>query len=354
MLGERPEIKALELDKNELIIYREPELVPAAEDLTDPSVSLLDMYAYGYGYIGMNPLGKERALELYDKGYEIFRLYEDDTEGAAGSRADIETFDGMFGVENPEWVETEQGAPIEVFILNREKHDKGEAVGQWVPLPVMPGDLCEVFKLIDIVKPSEGAFTITTVRVRDDCVRDYISKYDSLDELNMLASYMSDMEAFEFENFQAILTSGIVYVGNNTAALINILDAGNIECFEVIDANDAESLAKYYDRENDEKPEDISFEDYGKECVKDEGGKFTEWGYVKQKYDDFSQRYTGVVPDEYQITGMALHALRLSKPEHGKDEKPSVMAKIKEAQKAPRQQKKDAPDKSKHKGGPEL
>ena len=152
-----------------------------------------------------------------------------------------------------------------------------------------------------------------------------------------------------------ILTSGVEDIGSGTAALINTLCAENFDAFEMIDADDAESLARYYHAENDEKPDNVSFEDYGKECIQGEGGRFTEWGYIKFKYKELLPEYTGVVPDEYQITGMALHALRLSKLERGgKDEKTSVMARIKEAQKAPRRPAKDTSDKSKRKGGPEL
>ena len=317
---------------------------------------MTDMYAYGYGWEGMLPLGKDRALELFDRGYGVFRLYENGSEGAAGSREDIEAFDGMFGVEDPAWVKPEQEPPLQVFILNREKYDKGETSGEWLTLPVLPGDLCDLFKRIGIDRPSEGAFTITAVRVRDDSVRDNVSKYDSLDEINMLASYIdSAVNWYDFEKFQAVLTSGIAGIGSGAAALINLLDTDNIECFELIDAKDAESLGKYYDREYVEKPDGISFEDYGQQCAEEENGEFTEWGYVKLKYNDFSQRYTGVVPEEYQITGMALHALRLSKAERGSAEKPSVMEKIRAAQNAPKVPKdNDAQTQAKKKGGPEL
>ena len=74
MLDQRPEIKDWELDKNELIVYRAQEPALAAVDLTDPAVNRTDMYAYGYSWDGMIPLGKERALELFDSGREVFRL----------------------------------------------------------------------------------------------------------------------------------------------------------------------------------------------------------------------------------------------------------------------------------------
>ena len=357
MLRFRPEIKDFSLDKNELTVYyNKTDLELAAENLADPTVTPADMYAYGYGWEGMIPLGKDRALELFDKGCEVFRLYEDSTEGAAESRDEIETYDGLFGVEDPAWEKPEQEPPLQVFILNREKYDRGEAAGEWLPLPADADTLRGLFDRIGIDRPGEGAFTITAVRVREECVGCYISKYDSLDELNMLASYMeSAVNWYDFEKFQAVITSGVTDVGSGTAALINLLDTNNIECFELIDAQDAESLARYYDSENHEIPEDASFEEYGNQCVKEEGGRFTEWGYIKQKHNDFSTQYAGVVPEEYKITGMALHALRLSKQERGEtDEKPSVLGEIRASRKTPRQPGKPAPDKSRRKGETEL
>jgi len=273
MLNDRPEIQDWELDGHDLIVHRAPEPVQAAEDLSDPYVTKADMYAYGYGWDGMIPLSKERALELFDKDHQVYRLYENDAEGAADDREAIETFDGMFGVEDPAWARPEKEPPLEVFILNREKFDKGETSGEWLALPVLPGDLCDVFERIGIDRPSEGAFTISAIRVRDDFVLDSVSKYDSFDELNMLASYMKDNADFNaFKKYQDIIRGG--------------------------------------------------------------------------------------VPEEYRITGMALHALRLNKPERATpDEKPSVMAQIRAAQKRQTHTEPKEKDAQKHKsrdGGPKL
>ena len=72
--------------------------------VVDPTVTKADMHAYGYLWNGMIPLGKERALELYDEGRGIFRLYENDAEGMVDSREEILEFDGLFGVEDEEWI----------------------------------------------------------------------------------------------------------------------------------------------------------------------------------------------------------------------------------------------------------
>jgi hypothetical protein len=96
-------------------------------DIFDPSVSQTDMHAYGYEWDGMIPLRRERALEFFDKGYEVFRLYEDDAEGAAECRADIESFEGLFGIELPVLVRSANERSIQVLIPRRERNDRGAA-----------------------------------------------------------------------------------------------------------------------------------------------------------------------------------------------------------------------------------
>lgn len=73
------------------------------ESISDPSVTKADMYAYGYKWDGMIPLRRDRALELFDEGHQIFRLYINDAEGAIDERCEIDDFDGLFGVEDPNW-----------------------------------------------------------------------------------------------------------------------------------------------------------------------------------------------------------------------------------------------------------
>ena len=160
-------------------------------------------------------------------------------------------------------------------------------------------------------RPSEGAFSVTAVRVQYECMKDYVSKYDSLDELNMLADYMHDLQDYERDIFQAALTNGIVDVGSGTAALINLLYEDNLRAFDITDAKDATALGEYW---LGDKPVGISIEEYGKYLVAEEKGKFTEWGYINFKYDKLQPEYNGIVPDEYKIVGPAIHGLRCRHP----------------------------------------
>lgn len=104
MLAERAEVLEMDYDGENLRISVEPLEVTREQkkeqtDLSDPTTTIADMHEYGYHYDGMIPFGKERALELFDAGNEVYMLYEDNTEGAAFERADIEKFKGIFGVE---------------------------------------------------------------------------------------------------------------------------------------------------------------------------------------------------------------------------------------------------------------
>ena len=103
MLADRPEIQNTELTKDELIIYRTQEASAAA--LPVSSVEKTDMYDYGYNFEGMIPYDRDGALALFDSGHEVFLLYPDGTEGAANTRDEIESFDGMFGIEDSSWQE---------------------------------------------------------------------------------------------------------------------------------------------------------------------------------------------------------------------------------------------------------
>lgn len=72
------------------------------EGLPD-EISMEEMRRYGYGWEGMLPLGRERALALADAGLEVFLLMPDGTERTAEGREEITAHDGLFGVERQAW-----------------------------------------------------------------------------------------------------------------------------------------------------------------------------------------------------------------------------------------------------------
>ena len=79
----------------------EPEIVPI--DVPDPNVTVQAMNDFGYLSDTMHPLSKERAVELYDAGCQIFLLHDDNTESEVNDRDDILSHYGFLGVEKDEW-----------------------------------------------------------------------------------------------------------------------------------------------------------------------------------------------------------------------------------------------------------
>ncbi|MCL2853777.1 MAG: antirestriction protein ArdA [Defluviitaleaceae bacterium] len=386
MLNERPEIRDWELDKNELIVYRAldakeldtKESVTTAASLSDPSVTLTDMYAYGYSWDGMIPLGKERALELFDKNHEVLRLFENNTESIVESREEIESFDGLFGTEDPAWVNPEQEPPFQVFIVNPESYGKGEVSGEWLTLPTDADTLRELLERIGIHRPSgaafnsgavdrpiNGTFAVTALRMPiEEHLREYISKYNRLDELNMLASRTSGMDEYELDKLRTILSCSDVNLGgNDIGTVINLVNRNNFSAFDFIYADNEDELGRWYTDERNEKPDGVSYAEYGKQCAKIEGGVFINDGYLRHMRDEIAIVYDGAVPDEHRIVGKALRGLQPQKPERGSErssgEKPSVIAQIRAARQASYEPKDkpvdvDAQKHTKRKGGPEL
>lgn len=78
---------------------------PAADDypMPDPTLTLADRDAYGYTENDMLPLSLDRAIELYEKDFTVYMLYDGNGAGMAFDRDDIDGHIGMFGVNREEW-----------------------------------------------------------------------------------------------------------------------------------------------------------------------------------------------------------------------------------------------------------
>jgi hypothetical protein len=303
----------------------------------------------------MIPLSKERALDTFDAGYEVFRLSKNDAEGLITEREEIFEHDGLFGTESPAWEKSERTQPFQAFIVNAEKQSKGENVGEWLVLPADADALQGLLERIGIENPTQDSFAITAVRMPiEDNLGEYVNKHDSLDELNMLASFMGDMQDYELDKLQAILSTNIADLGmdGGIKAIANLLYEDNFTAFDLIDANNEEELGRYYDEEHDEKPEDISFEEHGRNCVKEEGGKFVpELGYIKHKHKAVEPLLDSNDLDEHKIVDSALQGLQAKiaerEAERGSGEKPSVMDEIKASREKPSHSQARAAAKSK-------
>lgn len=223
---------------------------------------------------------------------------------------------------------------LKVFIQTPEENSKASNIGKWLTLPANVGKLSNLLTQIGACGGQEPPFAISSIKTPFAGVRGALFLSDSIDELNMIAHYLKGMEDFEIDALQAILQSGVTAEGRGAAALLNLLDADNLAAFNVIAADNAEELGRYWaEEEPDAIPEEMTPEEYGKECVMEEKGTFTEWGYVYRRME-LSQQYDGVVPDEYRITDAALRGMQPEPPYVKPDKRPSAAAKLEAAKRA--------------------
>lgn len=203
--------------------------------------------------------------------------------------------------------------PFDAYITNLGKYNEGYLVGEWVHFPVEPEELQNVFKRIGIGAKDNFGQTYEEWFISDyDCyvpkLYDILGEYESLDELNYLASKIEELSANEFECFQAAMELG--EYTDSIQDLINLIE--NLDCYNLYSNihNDSD-LGYYLVEESGEYDTEtmgrlssyIDYEAFGRDIRLDEGGEFTDNGYIVNNYSNFIEQYNGDredIPDEYR------------------------------------------------------
>ena len=208
--------------------------------------------------------------------------------------------------------EYDKDYPFAAFITNLGKYNEGSLVGEWVKFPTTAEELQKVFERIgigskdDFGQPYEEGF-ITDYDCYVDGLYDKLGEYESLDELNYLASKLDEMSQGEYEQFQAAME-----IGDHSGSLQEIINlTENLDYYDIYpDIHDHDDLGRYYIEELDamQVPEHlrnyIDYEAYGRDIALEEGGEFTDFGYVRDTGDRFDEVYDGErgsIPDEYRV-----------------------------------------------------
>ena len=190
--------------------------------------------------------------------------------------------------------------PFAAFITNLGKYNEGALVGEWVKFPTTAEELKKVFERIGIGAKDDFGQTYEEWFITDyDCyvdgLYDLLGEYANLDELNYLASKLDDMSQDEYERFQAAME-----IGDHTGSiqeLINLTE--NLDCYDIYpDIHDHDDLGRYYIEELDamQVPEHlrnyIDYEAYGRDVALEEGGEFTDLGYVRDTGSSFHEYFS--------------------------------------------------------------
>lgn len=131
---------------------------------------------------------------------------------------------------------------IEAFVTNLGRYNEGYLEGEYLTLPATTEQVQALLSKIKVDGVMYEEFFITDYKTQPDGLFDYLGEYESIDELNYLASLLVDMDKWDFEKFEAIVAHGD-HIGC-TQELINL--AQNLECYEYYPGvNDYEELGRY-------------------------------------------------------------------------------------------------------------
>lgn len=191
------------------------------------------------------------------------------------------------------------------YVTNLGKYNEGRLIGEYLKFPATTEEVQTLLKRIGIDGVRYEEIFITDYETDIPGLYDCLGEYESIDELNYLASLLDDLEEWETDKFAAAVSFGEYSSVKN---LINLTQ--NLDCFELYAGiEDEEDLGRYYIEEmcTLEIPEHlasyIDYEAYGRDMSMDEDGRFTDGGYVVRTGDSFIEHYSSRedLPDEYRI-----------------------------------------------------
>ena len=195
---------------------------------------------------------------------------------------------------------------IEPFITNLGKYNEGELCGDWLKLPATKYDVQKLLAHIGVDGVLYEEFFISDYETDIEGLYDCLGEYESIDELNYLASLLAEMDEWDIEKFNAALEYG-EHMGS-VKDMINL--AQNLDCYAYYPGIlGTEDLGRYYGDELlfPDVPEHlknyIDYEAYGRDISLESGGVFTDKGYIENYHDTFIERYSGRndIPDEHRI-----------------------------------------------------
>lgn len=200
---------------------------------------------------------------------------------------------------------------VEAYVTNLGKYNEGELVGEWVKFPVSKEEMSAVLDRIGIGAEYEEIF-ITDYDTSLYGVSSQLGEYENLDKLNYLAGVIAELDASDREKYEAVLESGLSLGQDGIDGLINL--AYNLDNYDMLPGvEDEDDLGRYYaelmygenlDEKMGELAHYIDFERYGSDCQINEGGMFTDKGYMRDTGVTWDKYFDGSledIPDEYRL-----------------------------------------------------
>ena len=195
-----------------------------------------------------------------------------------------------------------------ILIDSRSRFETGAPGGAWLSMPATQEQLHAAMRSVGITNHNPQDFFVGGFANTEDCPFDVplaVIQSGSMDELNYLGKLLEMQRDEDKAKFAAAVTLG-EYAGN-LKDLINL--AQNLDCYWIYPTVQSEEDYGYYlidELDELELPEEAKkyfmYEEYGRDAAINDGGRFTEQGYVYNNKNTFSEWYNGRdIPKEYRI-----------------------------------------------------
>ena len=243
------------------------------------------------------------GLPFSEKPYRDGEEFDPYVFDGRQSHEDYELMHRLMNEERSEHME--EFTYLEAYVSNLGKYAEGRPAGEWVRFPTSAEQMKEVFDRIGIDGANYEAWHITEYRSDIPGLAQLLGEHEHLDELNYLGELLKMQYDDDREKFSAALALGD-HAGS-VKDLINL--AQNLDCYWIYPTVHNEEEYGYYlidELDELELPEEarkyFMYEDYGRDAAINDGGRFTDQGYIYNNKNTFTEWYDGRdVPQEYRI-----------------------------------------------------
>ena len=197
-----------------------------------------------------------------------------------------------------------------ILIDSRTRFETSEPGGVWLSMPTTKEQLHEAMQRVGITADNPQDFFINGFMNTEQQPFDVplpVIQSAGLDELNYLGNLLSMQRDEDRNKFTAAVTLG--ERAGNIKDLINL--AQNLDCYWLYPGVQNEEDYGYYlidELDELELPEEAKkyfmYEDYGRDAAINDGGRFTEQGYIYNNKNTFTEWYNGKesdIPREYMV-----------------------------------------------------
>ena len=197
-----------------------------------------------------------------------------------------------------------------ILIDSRTRFETGEPGGVWLSMPTTKEQLHEAMQRVGITADNPQNFFINGFANTEQQPFDVplpVIQSAGLDELNYLGNLLAMQRDEDRDKFTAAVALG--ERAGSVKDLINL--AQNLDCYWLYPTVQNEEDYGYYlidELDELELPEEAKkyfmYEDYGRDAVINDGGRFTEQVYIYNNKNTFTEWYNGKesdIPREYRV-----------------------------------------------------